>query len=217
MIPETYPRKLPQAILFDWDNTLVDSWRVAYDSINIARRFLELPEMTVDEFWSKPHHSMRDAAKDLFGKHYEEGERIFYDSVLKLHLLELKMLEGADILLNNLKERGIYLGIVSNKVGNLLRKEVSHLGWDDHFHKIIGARDTAEDKPSAIPVHTALKDSPIQASHNVWFVGDSIVDVHCARASGCVPVVVGTGEASQQKDIILAKDCMGLAKLIKNL
>lgn len=217
MIPETYPRKLPQAILFDWDNTLVDSWRVAYDSINVARRSLELPEMTVDEFWSKPHHSMRDAAKDLFGEYYEEGERIFYDSVLKLHLLELKMLEGADILLNNLKERGIYLGIVSNKVGHLLRKEVSHLGWDDHFHKVIGARDTAEDKPSAIPVHTALKDSPIQASHDVWFVGDSIVDVHCARASGCVPVVVGTGEASQQKDIILAKNCMGLAKLIKTL
>ena len=89
MIPEIYPRKLPQAILFDWDNTLVDSWRVAYDSINVARRFLELPEMTVDEFWNKPHHSMRDAAKDLFGEYYEEGERIFYESVLQLHLLEL--------------------------------------------------------------------------------------------------------------------------------
>jgi len=217
MIPEVYPRKLPQAILFDWDNTLVDSWRIAYDSINFARRSLELPAITVDDFWSKPHHSMRDAAHDLFGNHREEGERLFYESIRKIHLQELKILEGADRLIQDLIERGIYLGIVSNKTGEILRKEVTHLGWEGHFHKVIGSRDTAEDKPSAIPVHTALKDSPIQASHKVWFVGDSIVDVQCARASGCVPVVVGTGDASRQKDIIHARDCMGLAKLIENL
>lgn len=217
MIPDFYPRKLPRAILFDWDNTLVDSWRVAFDSINVARQFVGLSEISTEEFWSRPHHSMRDAAQDLFGKHFEAGERAFYENVEKFHLLELKVLEGADLLLKDLKEREIYLGVVSNKAGCILRKEVDHLGWKDHFHKVIGARDTAEDKPSSIPVHTALKDSPIEASHDVWFVGDSIVDVYCARASGCVPVVVGHGEASQQDDVIHAKDCAGLAKLIESL
>lgn len=217
MIPKIYPRKLPQVILFDWDETLVESWDGVFKSLNIARKAIGLPEMSVDEYWSLPRKSLRDTKKNLFGERFEEGERLFYEAVYKLHLLDLKSLEGADALLTYLKKRNIHLGIVSNKVGHLLRKEVKHLGWHSHFHKIIGANDTEEDKPSPIPVHTALKDSPTMASHNVWFVGDSTVDVQCAQASGCVPVVVGHGEASNEKDIVHAKSCAGLAKLIESL
>ncbi len=217
MIPEAYPRKLPKAILFDWDNTLVDTWRVAYDSINFARSALGLAILTLEDFWQRPHHSMRDASPELFGENFAEGERIFYEAVDKLHLLELSTLKGAEDLLKDLKIRGIYMGIVSNKEGNYLRKEVDHLGWKPHFHKVIGARDTKEDKPSPFPVLAALHESSLVPGHDVWFVGDSIVDVYCARASGCIPVVVGHGEASQEQDIIHAKDCQGLAQLITTL
>ncbi|MBS0271642.1 MAG: HAD family hydrolase [Proteobacteria bacterium] len=217
MIPKIYPRKLPKAILFDWDNTLVDTWRVAYDSINIAREKLGLSAITIDDFWERPHHSMRDAAQDLFGDQCVEGERLFYETVKDLHLNELMALQGADALIDDLKGRDIYLGIVSNKQGDFLRKEVEHLGWKPHFKKVIGARDAEADKPSAIPVLAALKESSIDPGHDVWFVGDSIIDVHCARASGCIPIVVGDGEAAQQDDIIHAKDCHGLIKFISDL
>jgi len=217
MIPLLYPQKLPKAILFDWDNTLVDTWRMAFDAMNLARKALGLSEFTIEEFWSRPHHSMRDAAVDLFGEHFKEGEKLFYEAVEKLHLKELKKLHGAELLLDQVKDLGIYMGIVSNKDGHHLRKEVEHLGWKSHFHKVIGARDMEEDKPSPIPVYAALLNSTIDPSHDVWFVGDSIVDVHCARASGCVPVVVGHGEASRQGDIIHAKDCQGLANLLLKL
>jgi phosphoglycolate phosphatase len=173
--------------------------------------------LTIEDFWERPHHSMRDTAVELFGDLAEKGERVFYEYVTKTHLENLKILEGADTLLTTLKNQGIYLGIVSNKDGHHLRKEVNHLGWDSHFTQIIGARDTDADKPSPIPVLAALKNSPIIPSHDVWFVGDSIVDVHCARASGCVPIVVGHGEASRQEDIVHAQDCHGLAQLIARL
>jgi phosphoglycolate phosphatase len=217
MIPEAYPQKLPKAILFDWDNTLVDTWQVAFHSINIAREAVGLDKITIEDFWSRPHHSMRDASRELFGKHYLEGEKLFYEHVAKLHLVDLYTLRGAEALLQDLKALGIYMGIVSNKQGNILRKEINHLGWGPHFKKIIGAQDTKEDKPSPIPVLAALHESKIDPSHDVWFVGDSIVDVHCARASGCIPVVVGNGPASQEADIVNAKDCLGVAKLIKSL
>ena len=217
MIPEIYPKKLPKAILFDWDNTLVNTWQVAYDAMNVAREAVGRLPFTVDEFWSQPHHSMRDVAFKLFGEHYEKGQRIFYETVEKFHLEDLAFLQGAEILLQDLKARGIYMGIVSNKEGKYLRKEVTHLGWASHFQQIIGAQDTEEDKPSPVPVLAALHKSAIAPGHDVWFVGDSIVDVYCARASGCVPVVMGHGEASQQEDIIHAKDCHGLAQLIISL
>lgn len=217
MIPEAYPRKLPKAILFDWDNTLVDTWRVAFESINFALTTLGLATITLKEFWEQPHVSMRDASFDLFGEKFQEGERFFYESVHRLHLKELVTLQGAEDLLKSLSALNITLGVVSNKNGSYLRKEVDHLGWKSHFHKVIGARDTEKDKPSPLPVLAALHESSVAPGHDVWFVGDSIVDVHCARATGCVPVVVGHGEASQQNDIIHAKDCQGLAQLIKNL
>lgn len=217
MIPEFYPRKLPKAILFDWDNTLVNTWRVAYDAMNVALEAVGRDSITVDEFWSRPHHSMRDAAYELFGEHHEKGRRIFYETVEKRHLHNIVALQGAESLLKNLKNLSIYTGIVSNKEGNYLRREVEHLGWKPHFRQIVGAQDTEEDKPSPVPVLVALQDSTVVPGHDVWFVGDSIVDVYCARASGCVPVVVGHGEAAQQDDIIHAKNCDGLAQLIANL
>lgn len=217
MIPDIYPRKVPKAILFDWDNTLVDTWRIVFDSMNTAREAVGRSAFTVEEFWQRPHHSMRDTADELFGDHVEEGMRIFYDLVEKSHLEKIKILEGAEALLENLKTKGIYLGIVSNKEGPHLRKEVTHLGWDPHFSRVIGARDTEADKPSPIPVLAALQDSMIIPNHDVWFVGDSIVDVRCARASGCVPIVVGHGEAAQQHDIVHAKDCSGLMQLLARL
>jgi len=217
MIPHFYPRKLPKAILFDWDNTLVDTWRVAYDSINVAREALGLSPLTLHEFWSQPHLSLRDASRDLFGDAFERGEKLFYDAVKKFHLQDLATLEGAEPLLHTLKELGIYTGVVSNKDGTLLRKEVHHLGWSDHFHQVVGSRDAEQDKPSHLPVLAALEKSTVVPSHDVWFVGDSIVDVHCARASGCVPIVVGHGDASQEEDIIHAKNCTGLARILSSL
>lgn len=217
MIPERYPQKLPKAILFDWDNTLVDTWRTVLEAMNTALESVNRPLVTIEEFWERPHRSMRDTAVELFGEQAEKGEKIYYEAFSKLHLETIRVLEGAEILLKDLKKRGIYSGVVSNKDGHHLRKEVTHLGWDPHFHKIIGARDTQEDKPSSIPVLAALQGSTIAPSHDVWFVGDSIVDVLCARASGCVPIVVGDGEASQQDDIIHVKDCSGLMNLLKGL
>src|SRR3990167_7495700 len=152
MIPDFYPRKLPRAILFDWDNTLVNTWRVAFDSINFARNALGLPLFTLDEFWSRPHHSIRDSAADIFGEFHEKGEEFFYEAVEKLHLQDISMLDGAEALLEELVNRDIYLGIVSNKAGDFLRKEVDHLGWTPHFQKVIGAKDTEKDKPSHLPV-----------------------------------------------------------------
>jgi phosphoglycolate phosphatase len=217
MIPDIYPHTRPKAILFDWDNTLVDTWQTVFQALNTAREAVDQLPFTVEEFFERPHLSIRDTALELFGDHFEKGEQVFYEAIGKTHLETLKVLEGAGALLDQLKGLGIYMGIVSNKDGHHLRKEVHHLGWNAHFHQIIGARDTAEDKPSPIPVLAALKNSQTVPSHDVWFVGDSIVDVHCARASGCVPIVVGHGQAARQEDIVHAQDCHGLAQLIARL
>jgi len=209
--------KLPRAILFDWDNTLVDTWRVSYDSFNTALTAVGRETITVEQFWTNPHRSVRDSQK-IFGEHQAKGEKIFYDEVIKRHLVELTPLEGAQALLSKLQDRGLYVGVVSNKNGDLLRKEVAHLGWETHFRHVIGSYDVEQDKPSPLPVFEALKPGLLHPSeHDVWFVGDSIVDVECARAAGCTPLVVGEGAAALEEDIIHVKTCQGLMALVESL
>jgi phosphoglycolate phosphatase len=215
--PARHPTRLPKAILFDWDNTLVDTWSVCFDSFNIALQAIGRSPITPQEFWNQPHLSARDSHHH-FGDQVEKWESTFYEAINKRHLEELVAFEGAESLLKNLKERDLYVGIVSNKTGTLLRKEVAHLGWQDHFHAVIGSRDAEQDKPSHLPVLAALKPSMLcPTSHDVWFIGDSIVDVQCARASGCIPLVVGDGNASLEEDVIHVKDCQGIITLIESL
>ena len=107
-----------------------------------------------------------------------------------MHLDRLSPLPGAADALGQLVEAGIYLGVVSNKTGRLLRAEAKHLGWDSHFGQIIGAGDAQRDKPAPDPVVMALRDSSVEPGLTVWFAGDAEIDLECAQNSGCIPVLV---------------------------
>ena len=52
------------------------------------------------------------------------------------------------------------------------------------------AEDAPEDKPSPIPVSMALEGSGIAPGADVWFVGDTSIDMECAHNARCVPVLV---------------------------
>ena len=93
--------------------------------------------------------------------------------------------------LEYLKDKPVYLAIASNKKGINLRKETAHLGWEKYFGKVIGADDTPRDKPAPEPVYAALAGSNITAGSEVWFIGDSVVDLECAHASGCTAIFYG--------------------------
>jgi phosphoglycolate phosphatase len=72
----------------------------------------------------------------------------------------------------------------------LLRREVTRLGWSEYFGSLVGAGDAPADKPACEPVHLALAASGVPPGPNVWFVGDTAVDIECARNSGCVGVLL---------------------------
>ena len=40
-------------------------------------------------------------------------------------------------------------------------------------------------------MHLALAPSGIPAGEDVWFVGDTAIDMECAKNSGCVGVLLG--------------------------
>lgn len=181
----------PRAILFDWDNTLVDSWATIHDALNFLMRKMDKPEWSIEETRERVRLSLRESFPLLFGDRWEEAREIYLDRFRAIHLERLTALPGRETMLRSIAGRGIFLGVVSNKTGPLLRREVERLGWSGLFRSVVGAGDAAADKPACEPVHLALTESGVTPGEEVWFVGDTALDMECATKSGCVAVLLG--------------------------
>ena len=194
-VAETIVLPRPRAIIFDWDNTLVDSWGTIHDALNFLMTAMEKPLWTLAETRERVRLSLRDAFPAIFGERWEEARQIYMDRFQAIHIDRLTPLPGREAMLRALAADGVYLSLVSNKTGTVLRLEVDHLGWTGLFGRIIGAGDAHTDKPHHAPVELALEPSGIAPGPDVWFVGDTAVDMECALAAGCVPVLLGPADS----------------------
>ncbi len=86
---------------------------------------------------------------------------------------------------------GLFSVVVSNKKGPNLRQEIEHLGWTAFFDTIVGSDDAPRDKPHADPVLLAFEKSHLKPGPNVWFIGDSEIDLECAATTGCTAILYG--------------------------
>ena len=185
----TLPR--PRALLFDWDNTLVDTWAVIHHALNVTLEAMGHQPWTLEETRARVRASARDSFPQLFEGRAEEAMDVFYDTYGREHLRRLEALPGVEEMLAELSGRdGLYLAVVSNKKGPIMRREAGHLGWDRIFRRLVGAEDAAADKPDRAAVDLALEGSGVAAEPEVWFVGDTDIDMQCARAAGCTGVLL---------------------------
>jgi len=209
----------PRAVLFDWDNTLVDNWAVIHDAMNATLVAMGQAPWSLDEAKVRVRASMRDSFPRLFGARWPEARRVYYDSFAATHLARLREMPGAGAMLAALAGAGLYLGVVSNKQGRFLRLEADRLGWTGYFGRLVGATDAARDKPAVDPVELALTDSGIAPGAAVWFVGDADIDMLCALNAGCVPVLLRdapppSGEFADAAPACHVPSCAALAALI---
>ena len=180
----------PRAIIFDWDNTLVESWQCIQVAINATLKAMGHDEWDADEVRRRVALSLRDSFPEMFGERWTEARDIFYETFASIHLDYLTPVVGAREMLESLAQLGLRLAVVSNKNGVFLRDEAHKLGWDSLFDRLVGATDAVNDKPAAAPVLMALGESGIVPGEQVWIVGDSPVDMECAINTGCVPVLL---------------------------
>jgi len=179
----------PAAILFDWDNTLIDGWAAIEAGLNAAFAAFGKPAWTREQVLANVRKSLRDSFPEHFGDDWERARDIFYDAVQATHLQVIRPLPETLAMLDALTH--LPLGVVSNKQGSLLRREAEHLGWGARFQTLVGAGDAVADKPSGAPLHLALARMGLSAGPHIWYVGDTSIDMQAARAAGCVAVLLG--------------------------
>lgn len=181
----------PVAVIFDWDNTLVNTWPIIHDALNATFRDMGTPLWDISETKARVRKSMRDSFPEIFGEEWEKAGELYQRHYRSSHLNKLEALPMAPDVLREVRGMGLYSVVVSNKKGPNLREEVSHIGWNSYFDAVVGAHDADRDKPHPDPVHLAFENSPVKPGSDVWFIGDSEIDLECAMNTGCTGVLYG--------------------------
>ncbi len=211
---------LPTAILFDWDNTLVDTMPLIHRSMNAALQVAGKPLWSEAETRVNVHRSARDSFPAFFGENWPVASQAYYATFEAEHLAALTAMPGALELLDCLAETDIPLGVVSNKRGNYLRDEVAHLGWTSRFLAIVGAQDATADKPDAAPALLALQQMGVAANKQVWLVGDTVTDLECAYHAEITGVLVRSDALvdlpAHIKPSIHITNCCALTKILEH-
>lgn len=189
-IQTTNRESAPKAILFDWDNTLVDTWPTIQDAMNHTLVHFNMDPWSMAETRKRVRKSMRDSFPDLFGEAWHDAADVFYGRYRDIHINQLRPLPGAEDMLKQLHAKSIYMSVVSNKLGDYLRAEVKYLEWGSYLDNLIGAGDAAHDKPASDPVHLALAGSELIPDSSIWFVGDANIDLQCGTLAGCTPILL---------------------------
>lgn len=183
------------AIVFDLDGTLVDSAGDIMAALNHALRYADRPEIDGEagrRIMSIGLEHMVEIALKQTGGLPEPGmtariKQQAFDYYAE-HLLDhTRPYPGTVEMLSGFQAMGLPMGVCTNKLALPANRVLSATGLDRYFSVVIGRDSTPDMKPRPGPLLAsiaALDATPATAI----MVGDSSVDVACARAAA-VPII----------------------------
>lgn len=213
--------KNKNTIIWDLDGTLMDTIEDLKNAVNYALRTNGMAERTLDEVRLFVGNGVRRLMELAVPESMEKGkrnpdlfEKVFTD--FKSYYVEhcqdnTGLYGGIAETLKALKEKGIRMAVVSNKlqqgVTELVNSEVHTVGQNDalrlcdYMDVSIGERPEVTRKPAPDMVLKALEELGAEKRDAVY-IGDSEVDVLTARNSGlpCISVLWGFRDIDVLKD-----------------
>ena len=185
----------PQLFLFDLDGTLIDSRADLAAATNAMRARHGLPALPLEKVASYVGDGVRVLAQRAL-----EGAPVDPDLAARElsaayaeHLTDrTTAYPGVDAGLRALRAAGHDLALVTNKPAPHARRLMDHFGWTPLFAAILGGGDTAELKPSPLPLQTAMQRTG-HGPESTWMVGDHHVDLAAARRAGVKSIYLESG------------------------
>ncbi len=178
-----YMNKL-KYVFFDLDGTLIDTIPLILESFNYTfmHHFGETrPEEETISYIGMPLMSHFKAIypgrEDELARTYREYNERKHDNCIAIFL-------GIHELIKNLYEQGIVLGVVTSKRRELAVRGLKLFNLYDYFLFVNGSEASEKHKPDGEPLINAMKTAEAGNKDEVLYVGDSPLDILCARNAG---------------------------------
>jgi phosphoglycolate phosphatase len=189
-----------EAVIFDFDFTLADSFRGIVECANHALQVMGLPPTTPDEIRRTVGYSLPESLVRLVGEEHSarglEYMRLFVEKADEVMAHLTYVYEFVPETMEHLKALGLRLGIVSTKYRYRIEDVLGRDGLLEPFEVIVGGEDVSEFKPDPESLNLALSklDIPPDAA---LYVGDSVVDAEASMRAGIPFAAVLTGTTSR--------------------
>ena len=195
---------MTHAAIFDLDGTLVDT-RALYAAAYTAGFTAELATPpTFEQLVARRPSAERHLLLEWYGD--EIGDRIHrqvvatYRELAPAHLTGFY--EGVEPLLEQLREGGLALGLVTGKSRAAYEITAEHLDFGV-FDVVVVEDDVAEPKPDPAGILLALERLGVEPSAALY-VGDTPMDLEASWASGVQPALALWGRAPDSRARIRA-------------
>lgn len=193
------PAGWPRAVLFDLDGTLVDSAPDIAEALNETLESYGHPPLApeaVTKMIGRGVHMLVERAYAALGLEIDPATRSrVADRYVKIYegraTRSTVLMAGVSDLLRDLGEKGVRIGVVTNKPDAATRNLLEHFRLLDLMAVVVGGDAGPALKPEpGLLIHAceALGIAPADAV----FVGDSENDVAAARGAG-MPIVAVAG------------------------
>jgi len=182
-----------KAVLFDLDGTLLDTAEDLRDSMNVALGELGFPPRTVQECKIFVGDGVENFAIRALPPDCRDKETVrrcvaaMRGDYATRWVVKTRPYEGVVEMLDALAQRGVAMGILSNKPDEFTKMMVARMLPRWRFDAVRGARKGAANKPdpaAALEMACALNIVPA----DFIYVGDTNTDMRTAVAAGMFPV-----------------------------
>jgi phosphoglycolate phosphatase-like HAD superfamily hydrolase len=189
--------------LFDIDGTLITSGGAGKAALEMAMAAEFGVTQSTDKllFSGRPDRAI---ILDIFRLHAVADKPEHWQRLTAAYLRHLPgclashngcVLPGIAALLDELRRRSIPLGLLTGNIRAGAKAKLGHFGLHDHF-AFGGFGDHHLDRDDIAREALAEVKARLNGRHSpdrIWVIGDTPLDIRCARAIGARAVAVGTG------------------------
>jgi phosphoglycolate phosphatase len=204
------PRRF-DAILFDFDYTLADSSSAVVECANTALRAMGLPGAAEHDICRTIGLALPETLVRLAGEQHrhraEEFRRHWRQRSDQIMVAWTQCFPCVPNTLDELKQCGFALGIVSTKYRERIAAVLGREGLDHYFDTIVGGEDVESFKPDPGGLLAAIERLAVPLERALY-VGDSVTDAETARRAGVPFLAVLSGKTEQEEFAAYPKEAV---------
>lgn len=199
-----------EAVLFDLDGTLVDTYDLILASHRYATRTVLDRVISDERLMSTVGTPLEDQMADYTDDPAVVAElcAVYREHNARVHDELIKSFDGVTGQLDDLRCAGVRMGIVTSKRADVARKATDLYGITPYMECIVGGTDTPLHKPNPDPILKGCELMRIDPLCSAY-VGDSPFDIKAGNAAGCKTLAVTWGMFAE--DVLVAEHPVAVA------